>query len=210
MIKTWHLPPCCTNKPPVSCMQHVGTDAPLQEQVFLACPLTDDLRQTDLAMIKRGRELKRPVNQPHRTLPGAAALSDLYGGISSIWLPITGRSEGGQWRSDLNIVPHSEADARAVKGGHRKRLWSVTRERDNKTLSARPGEMDPKWLALWRSFPSSTDNLIFAGRKTSAIWAHSKSLPWTVHSNAGRAPRRLQLNYCSDAIKAGWSSARLA
>lgn len=72
----------------------------------------------------------------------AAALSDLYGGISSIWLPITGRSEGDQWRSDLNIVPHSEADVRAVKGGHTMRLWSVTLKRDNKTLSTHSCEMD--------------------------------------------------------------------
>lgn len=46
------------------------TDALLQMQhVSLACPLTADLRQTDLAMIKRGRELGQLVNQPHRMLP---------------------------------------------------------------------------------------------------------------------------------------------
>lgn len=47
------------------------SDAPLRKQrVSLACPLTADLRQTDLAMIKRGRELRRLINQVRRTLPG--------------------------------------------------------------------------------------------------------------------------------------------
>lgn len=46
------------------------TDTLLQTRhISLACPLTADLRQTDLVMIKRGRELRRLVNQPHRALP---------------------------------------------------------------------------------------------------------------------------------------------
>lgn len=40
------------------------------QHVFLACPLTADLRQTDLAMIERGREFKRLINQAHRRTPG--------------------------------------------------------------------------------------------------------------------------------------------
>lgn len=92
----------------------------LQERhVSLACPMTADLRQTDLAMIKRGRERRRLVNQPPRTLPGPRR-SLIY---TVELAPFDAQSQAEpkmtKRRSYLNIIPHSEADVGADSEGHK-------------------------------------------------------------------------------------------